>query len=79
MSSSQSLQAIGNTAGRTICNTIGSTVTPTLLWTLQMGEFYETMSTDAVLLVRNAGLKPMGQGGPPQGWLPHCQPEAFHH
>lgn len=35
-----------------------------------MGEFYETMGTDAVLLVQHAGLNPMGQGDPPRAGCP---------
>lgn len=37
---------------------------------LQVGEFYETMGTDAVLLVQHAGLNPMGQGDPPRAGCP---------
>lgn len=35
-----------------------------------MGEFYETMGTDAVLLVQHAGLNAMGQGDPPRAGCP---------
>ena len=37
---------------------------------VQVGEFYETMGTDAVLLVQHAGLNPMGQGDPPRAGCP---------
>lgn len=37
---------------------------------LQVGEFYETMGTDAVLLMQWAGLNPMGQGNPPRAGCP---------
>ena len=37
---------------------------------LQVGEFYETMGTDAVMLVQHAGLNPMGQGDPPRAGCP---------
>lgn len=37
---------------------------------MQVGEFYETMGTDAVLLVQHAGLNPMGQGDPPRAGCP---------
>lgn len=37
---------------------------------MQVGEFYETMGTDAVLLVQYAGLNPMGQGDPPRAGCP---------
>ena len=36
----------------------------------QVGEFYETMGTDAVMLVQHAGLNPMGQGDPPRAGCP---------
>ncbi|KAK9867742.1 hypothetical protein WJX84_006840, partial [Apatococcus fuscideae] len=35
-----------------------------------VGEFYETMGTDAILLVQHAGLNPMGQGYPPRAGCP---------
>ncbi len=41
-----------------------------LLVLVQVGEFYETMGTDAVLLVQHAGLNPMGQGIPPRAGCP---------
>ena len=37
---------------------------------LQVGEFYKTMGTDAVMLVQHAGLNPMGQGDPPRAGCP---------
>lgn len=49
---------------------------PPLLFTsppepvVQVGEFYETMGTDAVMLVQHAGLNPMGQGDPPRAGCP---------
>lgn len=35
-----------------------------------MGEFYETMGTDAVVLMQWAGLNPMGNGHPPRAGCP---------
>lgn len=37
---------------------------------LQVGEFYETMGTDAVVLMQWAGLNPMGAGNPPRAGCP---------
>ena len=37
---------------------------------LQVGEFYETLGTDAVMLVQWAGLNPMGEGNPPRAGCP---------
>ena len=37
---------------------------------MQVGEFYETMGIDAVLLVQHAGLNPMGVGDPPRAGCP---------
>ena len=37
---------------------------------VQVGEFYETMGIDAVLLVQHAGLNPMAQGDPPRAGCP---------
>ena len=38
----------------------------------QVGEFYETMGTDAVLLVQHAGLNPMGAlSAVPRAGCPH--------
>ncbi|KAK9832926.1 hypothetical protein WJX74_001881 [Apatococcus lobatus] len=37
---------------------------------VRVGEFYETMGTDAILLVQHAGLNPMGQGNPPRAGCP---------
>lgn len=37
---------------------------------MQVGEFYETMGTDAILLIQHAGLNPMGQGVPPRAGCP---------
>ena len=37
---------------------------------LQVGEFYETMGTDAVMLVQHAGLNPMASGSPPRAGCP---------
>ena len=53
-----------------VCGSINNIIGTTLLWTLQVGEFYETMGTDAVLLVQHAGLNPMGQGDPPRAGCP---------
>lgn len=36
----------------------------------QVGEFYEAVGTDAVLLVQHAGLNPMGAGNPPRAGCP---------
>ena len=33
-----------------------------LIHAMQIGEFYETVGTDAVMLVQWAGLNPMGRG-----------------
>ena len=38
---------------------------------VRVGEFYETMGTDAVLLVQHAGLNQMGSGNPPRAGCPH--------
>ena len=35
-----------------------------------MGEFYESVGIDAVLLVQHAGLNPMGGGTPPRAGCP---------
>lgn len=35
-----------------------------------MGEFYEAVGIDAVLLVQHAGLNPMGSGVPPRAGCP---------
>lgn len=37
---------------------------------LQVGEFYEAVGIDAVLLVQHAGLNPMGSGVPPRAGCP---------
>lgn len=37
---------------------------------MQVGEFYETMGIDAVLLVQHAGLNAMAQGDPPRAGCP---------
>ena len=37
---------------------------------MQIGEFYETIGTDAVLLVQYAGLNPMGNYGFPRAGCP---------
>lgn len=42
----------------------------TSVWLMQVGEFYETMGIDAVLLVQHAGLNPMGVGDPPRAGCP---------
>ena len=39
---------------------------------MQVGEFYETMGIDAVMLVQHAGLNPMGSGNPPKAGCPVC-------
>ena len=36
----------------------------------QVGEFYETQGTDAVVLIQWAGLNPMGRSSPPRAGLP---------
>lgn len=36
----------------------------------QVGEFYETQGTDAVVLIQWAGLNPMGRSTPPRAGLP---------
>ena len=36
----------------------------------QVGEFYETQGTDAVVLVQWAGLNPMGRSSPPRAGCP---------
>ncbi|KAL0046056.1 hypothetical protein WJX82_001167 [Trebouxia sp. C0006] len=43
---------------------------PTKVLLVRVGEFYETMGTDAVMLVQHAGLNPMGQGDPPRAGCP---------
>ncbi|KAL4438720.1 hypothetical protein ABPG77_006324 [Micractinium sp. CCAP 211/92] len=37
---------------------------------VRVGEFYEAVGTDAVLLVQHAGLNPMGAGNPPRAGCP---------
>lgn len=37
---------------------------------LQVGEFFESVGIDAVLLVQHAGLNPMGAGDPPRAGCP---------
>ena len=37
---------------------------------MQVGEFYEAVGIDAVLLVQHAGLNPMGDGVPPRAGCP---------
>ncbi len=37
---------------------------------MQVGEFFETVGIDAVLLVQYAGLNPMGAGNPPRAGCP---------
>ena len=37
---------------------------------MQVGEFYETMGIDAVMLVQHAGLNAMAQGDPPRAGCP---------
>lgn len=37
---------------------------------VRVGEFYESVGTDAVLLVQHAGLNPMGSGDPPRAGCP---------
>ena len=45
---------------------------PDMLRSVQVGEFYEAMGTDAVVLVQWAGLNPMGSTHmPPRAGCPH--------
>ncbi|CAL8466240.1 g5776 [Coccomyxa elongata] len=43
---------------------------PTKVLLVRVGEFYETMGTDAVVLMQWAGLNPMGNGNPPRAGCP---------
>ncbi|EIE20036.1 hypothetical protein COCSUDRAFT_58259 [Coccomyxa subellipsoidea C-169] len=43
---------------------------PTKVLLVRVGEFYETMGTDAVVLMQWAGLNPMGAGNPPRAGCP---------
>lgn len=52
----------------TPCLTLYTQPHPASLW--QVGEFFESVGIDAVLLVQHAGLNPMGAGNPPRAGCP---------